>query len=200
VHRFEQLEAQHGIDEYKTMLLPSIRDFVHCKLDSRLPKRLDSKIPVVLMHVDLGLHNVLVSERPPYEFAAVIDWELVSCLPFLCAVPRLTEPMFREGLSDEKGALVEEAIQPLREVFWNEIPAWKGVMASVEGQTFLEWYEFGLYLKANAYMKFDASPEERMASWERNISVVKRFLNKWGQKDPAYEEKHYQTRRYTPLL
>ncbi|KAK3306215.1 uncharacterized protein B0T15DRAFT_494324 [Chaetomium strumarium] len=181
LHRFEKLEAQHGIDEYKALLLPSIRNFVQCKLDSQLPKGLD-KTPVVLMHTDLGLHNVLVSESSPYEFTAVIDWEFVSCLPFLCAVPRLIEPMFREGLGhDEKGALLEEAIQPLREAFLNEI---KEVMASVEGQTFLEWYEFGLYMKPNAYMKFGASPEERMASWE-NISVVERFLNRWGQEGPS---------------
>ncbi|KAJ1678661.1 hypothetical protein EV182_003595, partial [Spiromyces aspiralis] len=170
LHRFEELEAQHGIDEYKAMLLPSIRNFVQGKLDSRLPKGLD-KIPVVLMHADLGLHNVLVSESPPYEFTAVIDWEFISCLPFLCAVPRLIEPMFQEGLGDENGALLE-ATQLLREVFWSEIPAWKDIMASVEGQTFLEWYEFGLYMKANAYIKFDASLEESMASWERNISAV----------------------------
>ncbi|KAK4099724.1 hypothetical protein N658DRAFT_397771, partial [Parathielavia hyrcaniae] len=178
LHRLEKLEAQNGIDEYKAMLLPSIRSFVHGKLDSRLPRGVD-KIPVVLMHADLGLHNVVASEHYPYHFAPVIDWEFVSCLPFLCAVPRLIEPMFLEGLGDEKGALrVEEGIQSLREAFWDEMPAWKDIMASVEVQTFLEWYEFGLYMKANPCMKFDAPLEERMASCERNVSVVEGFLNK----------------------
>lgn len=183
LHRLEKLEAQQGIDEYKATQLSSIRQFVQDKLDSRLPKGLD-KIPVVLTHGDLGLHNVLISEKPPFEFTAVIDWEFTSCLPFLCAVPRLIEPMLREGLEGQEEALLE-AVQPLREVFWNEIPAWRDIMASAEGQTFLEWYEFGLYMKANAYMKFDASLEERIAFWNRNISVVERFLAKWGQDGPS---------------
>lgn len=49
----------------------------------------------------------------------------------------------------------------------------------------MEWYEFGLYLKANVYMKWDASLEEKMMFWERNISVVERFLAKWGQEGPS---------------
>ena len=144
------------------MLLPSIRSFVQVKLDSRLPRGLD-KVPVVLMHADLGLHNVLVSESPPFEIAAVIDWEFVSCLPFLCAVPRLVEPMLQGGSGDEERVPPEE-VQSLRGAFWNEIPAWNDIMVSPEGQIFLEWYEFGLYIKANAYMKLDASLEERVAS------------------------------------
>ncbi|VBB79609.1 Putative protein of unknown function [Podospora comata] len=178
LHRFEKLEAQQGIDEYKAMLLPSIRSFVQTKLESRLPKGLD-EIPVVLMHADLGLHNVLVSESPLFEIAAVIDWEFVSCLPFLWVVPRLIEPILREDLGDEKGAPLE-AVQLLREVFWNEIPAWRDIMASQEEQTFLEWYEFGLYMKANPYMNFNAPVEERMAFRERNISTVRCFLDVWG--------------------
>jgi Ser/Thr protein kinase RdoA (MazF antagonist) len=121
LHRFEKLEAQKGIDEYEAMLLPAIRDFVHNKLDSRLPKGLD-EIPVVLMHTDLGLHNVLLSLNPPFDLAAVIDWEFTSCLPFLCAVPRLIDPMLREGLKGGEKAILE-AVQLLREAFWNEIPA-----------------------------------------------------------------------------
>ncbi|KAK3293904.1 uncharacterized protein B0H64DRAFT_462218 [Chaetomium fimeti] len=184
LHRLEKLEDQDGIDEYQAMFLPSIRAFVHNKLDSRLPEGLD-KIPVVLMHADLVLHNVLLSESPPFELAAVIDWESTLCLPFLCAVPPLIERMLQEGLEGEKEPVLI-ASQPLREAFWNEIPAWKELMTSPEGQAFLEWYEFGLYMVAEAvYMELDASPEERMASWERNISVVKRFLGIWGQEEPS---------------
>jgi hypothetical protein len=36
----------------------------------------------------------------------------------------------------------------------------------------------------NVYLKWDAPLEEKMTSWERNISVVERFLARWGQEEP----------------
>ncbi|KAK3898404.1 hypothetical protein C8A05DRAFT_47272 [Staphylotrichum tortipilum] len=167
LHRLAKLDAQNGIDEYKALLLPSIRSFVQDKLDSRLAQAVD-KVPVVLMHSDLGLHNVLLSKSPPSPRAS----------PFLCAVPRLVEPMLRQGSDGEE-------TNRLREVFGNEIPLWKHEAERPESQAFLEWFEFGLCLKANAYMKFDESPEERMAFWRQNILVVERFLGRWGQDGPS---------------
>ncbi|KAK4099075.1 hypothetical protein N658DRAFT_498660 [Parathielavia hyrcaniae] len=54
-----------------------------------------------------AVHVAVADERQSDdEFAAVIDWEFVSCLPFLCAVPRLIEPMLREGLNGGEGGFL----------------------------------------------------------------------------------------------
>ncbi|KAJ2896235.1 hypothetical protein MKZ38_005729 [Zalerion maritima] len=176
-HRFARLEAQNGIDEYKAELLPPIRQFVETSLDSALPPEVDS-IPVVLMHTDMGLHNIIVSPDYPFEFRAVIDWEFTSCLPFLCAVPDLIEPLFREQEGAE-GPLWEGG-EELCSAFWDEIPDWKALKMTTEGRTFLEWYEFGLYLKANALLDLGAPLQTKMAFWEKNLTFVTAFLKRWS--------------------
>ena len=42
-----------------------------------------------------------------------------------------------------------------------------------------------MYLKANVCLDFDAPLEEKLAYWERNISVVENFMRKWGQGGPG---------------
>ncbi|MBE3041793.1 phosphotransferase [Candidatus Bathyarchaeota archaeon] len=100
-HRFARLEAQNGVDEYKAQLLEPIRQFVETDLEPRLPTDVD-EIPVVLMHADMGLHNIIVSPKYPHDFQAVIDWESIAGQPFLVAVPNLIEPLFQKKTKEKR--------------------------------------------------------------------------------------------------
>jgi hypothetical protein len=116
------LEKQQGIEEYKYRYLSRLEEFVHNRLDSSIPSVVED-IPVVAVHADMGLHNVIVSEQVPTEIRAAIDWEFVSSAPYL-AQHRIIEMLFRRPADNGFGAEYDRASE-LREAFWSAIPEWE---------------------------------------------------------------------------
>lgn len=69
--------------------------------------------------------------------------------------------------------------EDLREAFWDEIPLWKQALASKGSRTFLDFYSFGLYLKADALPDRNADLTAKEQHWKNNIEFVERFLEEW---------------------
>ena len=65
------LEKQQGIEEYKTLYLGRIRHFVANCLD-KIPLIVEH-VPIVLMHSDMGPHNMIVTTQDCTEIKAFID-------------------------------------------------------------------------------------------------------------------------------
>ncbi len=134
-----------------------------------------SACPVVALHADMGLHNVLVAEDNHAEINAIIDWELCASAPFLAAHGCL-EMLFRRGAPNGFGAAYEHA-EELRRAFWDAIPKWKAHWESQGAKDFMEWFRFALFLKPEYCPKEKSEPE----FWAENMRVVESMLNKYGQ-------------------
>jgi hypothetical protein len=115
------LQKQQEIKEYKARFLHRIEDFVKNRLDDGIPAVVED-IPVVAVHADMGLHNVIVSEQTPTEIQAVIDWEFVSSAPY-ASLHRIIEMLFRRPAPNGFGAEYDGAGE-LRDAFWGAIPDW----------------------------------------------------------------------------
>ncbi len=89
------LKKQQGIDEYKAQFLDRIEAFVNTRLDTSIPSIVED-ISVVVIHADMGPHNVIVSEQTPTEIRAIIDWEFVSSAPY-ASLHRIIEMFFRRS-------------------------------------------------------------------------------------------------------
>lgn len=167
------LEKQEGIGEYKDIYLPLIRDFIETRMNE-IPAIVED-VPIVAIHADMGLHNVIVSAETPSEIRAVIDWELVASAPF-ASLYRLIETLFRRSAPNGFGQEYERADE-LREVFWGAIPEWKTWHESEAVQVFLKWFRFGLFLKPEPRPR-DLSEEESKEFWRENIRVVEGMLGR----------------------
>ncbi|KAL8740214.1 MAG: hypothetical protein Q9184_008519, partial [Pyrenodesmia sp. 2 TL-2023] len=73
---FVALEQQQGIEEYKERFWDRIKGFIDQHLTNIPPVVED--IPIVAMHADMGLHNIILSSETPTELRAIIDWEFVA--------------------------------------------------------------------------------------------------------------------------
>lgn len=67
--RLAELQRQEQIDEYKAKHLPTIAEFISNELHS-IPQEVN-EVPVVLMHSDMGLHNMV--------FSGALDATLGNC-------------------------------------------------------------------------------------------------------------------------
>ncbi|KAL7911900.1 hypothetical protein GGI35DRAFT_301507 [Trichoderma velutinum] len=171
------LEKQQGIEEYKQKYLHRIRDFVDTRLHE-IPDIVET-VPIVAMHADMGPHNIIVSNQTPTEIQAIIDWEFLASAPY-ASLYRIIEMLFRENAPNGFGPEYERADE-LREAFWNNMPNWKRWNESEATQTFLEWFKFGLLMKAEWRPK-DLPDEERDGYWAENIRVVEGMLDKYSPK------------------
>ncbi|EFY93338.1 hypothetical protein J3459_016544 [Metarhizium acridum] len=167
------LEKQQGIEDYKEQFLERIRDIVDNHLHE-IPAIVED-IPIVAMHADMGLHNIIVSAQSPTEIQAVIDWEFVSSAPY-ASLYRIIEMLFREPALNEFGPEYDRADE-LRKAFWAAIHDWEQWNQSEATQAFLEWFRFGLFMKPEWRPK-DLSPDEKRDFWQENIRVVERILSK----------------------
>ncbi|KAK4038308.1 hypothetical protein C8A01DRAFT_17583 [Parachaetomium inaequale] len=170
------LQRQQGIEEYKARFLHRIEDFVKNRLDDGIPAVVED-IPVVAVHADMGLHNVIVSEQTPTEVQAVIDWEIVSSAPY-ASLHRIIEMLFRKPAPNGFGAEYEGASE-LRDAFWGAIPDWERWNRSEATRVFLEWSRFGLFMKPE-WRPNDLAPEEKDGYWRENIRVVEGILAKYS--------------------
>ncbi|KAF2799240.1 hypothetical protein K505DRAFT_321309 [Melanomma pulvis-pyrius CBS 109.77] len=169
------LEKQQAIEEYKERFLDRIRDFVSKHLHN-IPAIVED-IPIVAMHADMGLHNIIVSSETHTEIQAVIDWEFVASAPY-ASLHRIIEMLFRKPSPNGFGPEYEGANE-LREAFWATIPDWKQWDQSETTQAFLEWFRFGLFMKPEWRPK-DLPEDERQDFWRENIRVVEDILRKYS--------------------
>ncbi|KAK3337700.1 hypothetical protein B0T19DRAFT_348920 [Cercophora scortea] len=169
------LEKQQGIEEYKDQFLERIKTFVNLGMHN-IPAVVED-IPIVALHADMGPHNIIVSSQTPTEILAVIDWEFVGSAPY-ASLHRIIEMFFR-GPADNGFGTEYDGAGELREAFWGAIPRWKHWNESEATTTFLEWFRFGLFMKAEWRLK-DLPEEEKEDYWRENIRVVEGILAKYS--------------------
>ncbi|KAJ5609810.1 Aminoglycoside phosphotransferase [Penicillium herquei] len=170
-HCVRELEATELVEEFKDDVLPGIRGLVEDGLE--IPPEVE-EVPIVVSHADMELYNMIFSSSEPRKLQALLDWELVYCLPFAVAVPMFVEPLFWEDL---KGNQKDGEDRPkLREAFWDEIPQWKEQIDSKAARTFLEWYEFGRNMDVFPPLEDDTTPEQRRELWKENTRCIREFL------------------------
>ncbi|KID73850.1 uncharacterized protein G6M90_00g000190 [Metarhizium brunneum] len=174
-HAVTSLGRANGIDDYKEKYMASIQEFVDNMLD-QIPQTVE-ECPIVALHVDMGLHNVLLSADDHKQINAIIDWELCASAPFLAAHTCL-EMLFRMGASNGFGAEYPQADQ-LRSAFWDSIPKWKAYWESQGAKDFMEWFRFALFMQPE-YCSSKKPRAEKMEFWAENIRVVEGMLKKYS--------------------
>ncbi|KAL9609306.1 MAG: hypothetical protein Q9167_005910 [Letrouitia subvulpina] len=169
------LEKQQGIEEFKERYLDRIRKFVDSRLCD-IPAIVED-VPIVAVHADMGLHNIIVSNQTPTEIRAIIDWEFVASAPY-ASMYRIIEMLFRKPAENGFGPEFDYADE-LREAFWSAIPEWKLLNQSKATKVFLEWFKFGLYMKPE-HRPRDLPEDEVQDFWQENVRVVENILNKYS--------------------
>jgi aminoglycoside phosphotransferase (APT) family kinase protein len=133
-------------------------------------------IPVVAVHSDMGPHNVILSPTTPTDIKAIIDWEFVASAPY-ASLHRIIEMLFRESAPNGFGAEYAHADE-LRDAFWGAIPEWRTWNGSEATRVFLEWFRFGLFMKAE-WRPDGLDEEEKERYWKENVRVVEGLLGKY---------------------
>src|SRR6202022_1931185 len=168
------LKKQEDIDEYKSRYLQRVADFVQTGMVN-IPAVVE-QIPVVPVHLDMGLHNLIVSEADPTDLVAIIDWGFCGSAPYAC-VDRIIESLFRMPALNRFGAEYPRADE-LRSAFWGAIPDWQKCNESEATTIFREWFRFASFLKADWRPDY-LEGEEREKFWAENERVVEEFLAKY---------------------
>ena len=171
---FSALTKQQGIDEFKGQYLGRIGEFIG-RHEYDIPVVVED-IPIVAMHSDMGLHNIILSSQTSSEIRAIIDWEFVASAPY-ASLYRIIEMLFRKSAGNQFGPEFDRADE-LREAFWNTIPHWKQWNHSAATQTFLEWFRFGLFMKPEPRPD-DLPEDEKQKFWQENIRVVDKMLSQY---------------------
>lgn len=174
-HAVASLDRASGIDDYKEEYMTSIQAFVDNRLD-QMPQTIE-ECPIVALHIDMGLHNLIVAEHDYQEINSIIDWELCASAPFLAAYTCL-EMLFRRGAPNGFGVEYPQA-DLLRSAFWDTIPKWKAYWESQSARDFMEWFQFSLFLKPE-YCSAKMPKAKKMEFWAENIRVVEGMLKKYG--------------------
>ena len=168
---FSFLEKQQGIDEFKEKYLDRIREFLD-RHEYDIPAVVEN-IPIVAMHSDMGLHNIILSSQTPTEIQAIIDWEFVASAPY-ASLHRIIEMLFRKSAPNQFGPEFERANE-VRGAFWDAIPYWKRWNESEATKTFLDWFRFGLFMHPEARPD-NLSEDDKRDFWRENIRVVEGML------------------------
>ncbi|KAI0097216.1 hypothetical protein GGR51DRAFT_541871 [Nemania sp. FL0031] len=174
-HAVTSLRRASGIDDFKEEYMSSIQDIVDNRSD-QIPQTVE-ECPIVALHVDMGLHNVIVAADDHTKVNAIIDWELCTSAPFLAAHSCL-EMLFRMGAPNGFGAEYPQADQ-LRSAFWDAIPDWKAHWESQGAKDFMEWFRFALFMQPE-YCSSKLSKAEKWEFWAENKRVVEGILKKYG--------------------
>jgi hypothetical protein len=174
--QFQHLEEDDDIEAYKSVYFERISKFVKAGMPN-VPTVVE-QIPVVFLHSDMGLNNIVVSSSDPTSIEAIIDWEFCTNGPY-CSLHSAIENLFRESSMNGFGKEYPNAGE-LREAFWGAIPRWKEWNESEAGQTFLEWFRFGIFLKARGKPD-DLGAAEKEEYWAENERVVETFLEKYDK-------------------
>lgn len=108
---------------------------------------------------------------------AIIDWEFVASASY-ASVHLVIEMLFREPACNEFGAEYTHTNE-LRDAFWGIIPKWRRWNKSEATGVFLEWFRFGMFMKAE-WRPDDLNEKEKEAYWGENVRVVEGLLRKYG--------------------
>ncbi|CAH0046453.1 unnamed protein product [Clonostachys solani] len=171
---FRALEKQQGIEEFKQKYLKRIGNFVRTRLHKISP--IVENVPIVVLHSNMGPHNIIVSSDEPTTFRAIIGWTFVASEPFL-AVHRSVEAYFREPALNGFGPEYDRADE-LRDAFWGTIPYWRRWGETDAAEVFREWFRFGLFMKPEGRPAGLPAAASR-AFWSENVRVVEDFLNRY---------------------
>ena len=164
---------QNGIDEYKDRYLQRVTDFVETGM-LNIPDVVE-QIPVVPMHSDMGLHNIIISSTKSPHIMGIIDWEFCASAPY-AIVDRLLEVLFRRWSPNGHGKEYACADE-LRHAFWDAIPEWKRWNESEATKVFLEWFRFASFMKAEPLHEYLNVDKEIW--WSENIRITESFLDKY---------------------
>ena len=113
LHEVDSLRRAEGIEDYKDEYMYRIQTFMDNRLD-QIPETVED-CPIVAMHIDMGLDNIIVSAEDHTQINAVIDWELCVSAPFVAADYCL-EMLFRYGAPNGFGTEYAQADE-LRSAF-----------------------------------------------------------------------------------
>lgn len=86
--------------------------------------------------------------------------------------------LFRESAPNGFGAEYAHADE-LRDAIWGAIPEWRTWNGSEATRVFLEWFRFGLFMKAER-RPGGLDEEEKERYWKKNVRVVEELLGKYG--------------------
>lgn len=128
-------------------------------------------------HYNMGPHNVIVSVTAPTDIKAIIDWEFVASAPY-ASLHSIIEMVFGEYAPDGFGAEYAHADE-LGDAFWGAISEWKARNPCEATEVFLEWFRFGLFMKAE-WRPHDLNEETREGYRAENVRVVEGLLGKYG--------------------
>lgn len=171
----DAFKRQQGIEEYKARFLQRVTDFV--EHDMHYIPAIVEEIPVVAVHADMGPHNVILSPITSTDIKAIIDWEFIGSAPY-ASLHRVIEMLFRKSAPNGFGAEYAYAAE-LRDAFWGAIPEWRRWNASEATRIFLEWFRFGLFMKAE-WRPGGLDEEAKKRYWKENERVVEEMLGKYG--------------------
>ena len=169
----ELFRKQSGIDEYKERYLQRVTAFVETGMRN-MPEGVE-EIPVVAIHSDMGLHNIIVSGPEHNDIMAIIDWEFCASAPY-ASVDSLIEVLFRRWSPNGHREEYPRA-EELRHAFWDAIPEWKRWNESEATQIFLEWFRFASFMRAEPLHNYLNIDKETW--WSENIRITESFLNKY---------------------
>jgi len=170
----ELFRKQNGIDEYKERYLQRVTTFVETGMRN-IPEVVE-EIPVVPIHADMGLHNIIVSATEYTHIRAIIDWEFCASAPYASVGP-LIEVLFRRWSPNGQGEKYLRA-EELRRAFWDAIPQWKRWNESKATQIFLEWFRFASFMRAEPV--HDYLDIDKETWWSENIRITESFLNNYN--------------------
>lgn len=159
------LERQQGVEDYKDKYPQKIRDFVNTTLH-KIPDKVEN-VPIVPMHSDMGLHNIIVSSDDCTDIKAIIDWEFVAASAPFASLDRTFEMFFRNTASNGCGLEYVHADE-LREAFWDSMPDWKLYMQKNSPQVFRIWFRFGRFMKPQ-WKPPGLTERESQEFWRHNI-------------------------------
>lgn len=134
-------------------------------------------VPVVAIHSDIGLHNVILSPTTSTDIMAIIDWEFVASAPY-ASLHCVIEMLFKKSASNRFGAEYEHADE-LRDAFWGGIAEWKKWNESEATRVFLEWFRFRMFMKAK-WRSDGLDEKEKEAYWGENVRAFEGLLGKYG--------------------
>lgn len=172
--RYKQLRKQEEIVDFKNKYLDRIAAFIDSGM-LNVPAIVED-VPVVMVHEDMGLHNIMLSVDDPTEIVAIIDWEFCASAPY-ASTCMITEKLFRQPAMNDFGPEYDHADE-LRQRFWGTMPKWQEHNQSPATQAFLEWFEFGVFLYA-PWRPADLDEVAKKEYWAKNESTVEGFLAKY---------------------
>ena len=172
--RLQQLTKKDGIDEYKSQYLALLTRFVNDGMHN-IPAVVE-EVPIVALHQDMGLHNIILSSDDPTTVKAIIDWEFCASAPYP-SIYSVIEHFFRMKAMNGFGVEYPDA-EELRQTFWNAIPKWEELNRGEAVKTFLEWFRFAVFMVPE-WRPDGLSDGEKKKYWAENMRVVEEILMKY---------------------